>query len=196
MDYEEMLKTKILPELEAGRPNWDKPHTEAVVAYVKSILDNTPSLNVDRVVLVIAAYAHDWGYAGLFSNGKQLNIDDVNNAKARHMQLSADKLREFLTDSGFDFMSDKQKERAIHLVSCHDNLESLKDTDELVLMEADTLGWLDVAKVKPSFDKVSNQKYMEGVRSKRLPLFITEYGRHVFETLYQSREKYYLALGS
>ena len=70
MNYDDILKSTILSELEAGRPNWDKPHTEAVVEHIKAIINSEPSLNLDTEVIVIAAYAHDWGYAGLFEDGK------------------------------------------------------------------------------------------------------------------------------
>ena len=51
MNYEDVLKAKIFPELEAGRPNWDKPHTEAVVEHVKAIVDDSPKLDLGKDVL-------------------------------------------------------------------------------------------------------------------------------------------------
>lgn len=191
MSYEDILKTTILPELEVGRPNWDKPHTEAVAEHIKAIMDNSPALNLDKEVLIIAAYAHDWGYAGLFEGGKPLEIDDVDKAKEAHMAIGADKLTELLKDKAFDFLTKDQKQRAIHLVKTHDKLDTLTEPDELVLMEADTLGGLDIEKVKPSFNRASNEKYMRGVKAKRYPLFITDYGKVQFERLYKSREDYY-----
>lgn len=191
MNYEDLLKQKILPELEAGRPGFDKPHTEAVVEHVKAIVDNAPELNLDRDVLIIAAYAHDWGYSGLFKYGKPLDLKDVGDAKKAHMAIGADKLKELLKDKVFDFLTKEQKQRAIHLVEIHDKLELLKDNDELILMEADTLGGLDVSKVTPSFDKESNERYMNGVRKIRFPLFITKYGKQKFEELYKAREDFY-----
>lgn len=194
MNYEDFLKSSVLPELEAGRPNWDKPHTECVVEHLKAIINNNPELNLDRDVLIIAAYAHDWGYAGLFSGGRPLNLEDVENAKETHMRIGAEKLTQLLKNNIFDFLSEEQKQRTIHLVQAHDKLNSLKDPDELVLMEADTLGGLDVEKVKPGFDKESNAKYMQGVKNKRYPLFITDYGKKEFERLYKAREDYYTSL--
>ncbi len=191
MTYKDLLKSTILPELEAGRPNWDKPHTETVVEYIKAIINHSPELNLDKDVLIIAAYAHDWGYAGLFKDGKPLNLDDVNNAKEAHMKIGADKLKTLLANKLFDFLSVAQKERIIHLVRIHDNLQSLEEPDELALMEADVLGGLDIEKVKPNFDRVSNDKYLRDVKSKRFPMFITDYGKQQFEKLYKSRQEYY-----
>lgn len=191
MNYEDILKTNILPELEAGRPDFDKPHTIAVVEHIKGILKNTPTLKLNKDVLIIAAYAHDWGYAGLFENGKFPSLDDVNNAKEAHMVLGAEKLSKLLNNRVFDFLTREEKDRAVYLVMVHDQLASLKDQDEIILMEADTLGGLDVEKAKPTFDKDSNARYMEKVRVTRLPMFITDYGKQMFEKLYQSRVDYY-----
>lgn len=190
-DYEDYLKKKIFPDLEKGRPNWDRPHTEAVVKHIKAIIDYSPELNLDKTVLVIAGYAHDWGYSGLFAAGKPLSINDVGSAKPAHMKLGAEKISYLLGDDKFSFLTGEQKKRVTHLVEIHDEVEVLKDPDEIVLMEADTLAGLDTQKVKPSFDKDSNVRYMESVRMKRYPLFMTNYGKKLFEKLYKLREKYY-----
>ena len=192
MNYETLLQKTIFPELEKGRPNWDKPHTQAVVQHLKTIINNSPELNLDFDVLLIAAYAHDWGYAGLFKDGKQLSIADVNDAKSAHMTIGVKKLTKLLSNPTFDFLSSERKQRATHLVKIHDKIDELTDSDELVLMEADTLGGLDIEKVKPSFDLDSNTKYMIGVKNHRFPKFITKCGKEQFEKLYQMRADYYL----
>lgn len=188
---EEYLKDKILPKLEEGRPNWDKPHTEAVVHYLKKIIDNSPDLDLDREVLLIAAYTHDWGYAGLFRDGKPLDYENVESVKQSHMEIGAKKVKELLKNSVFSGLSGGQKKRVIHLVKIHDSLNKLKDNDELVLMEADTLAGLDVEKVKPGFDKDSNDRYMAGVKKKRYSKFISEYAKGGFERLFKLRKEYY-----
>lgn len=185
------LQDTIFPDLEKGRSDFDKPHTKAVVEHTKGIVDNSSEHNLDRDVLIIAAYAHDWGYSGLFRDDKPLDYDGVSDAKKAHMKIGADKLKELLKDEVFSFLSEKQKLRVIHLVQVHDDLKVLKDTDELVLMEADTLGSLDVEKVKPTYDKTSNDKYMEEVLKKRFPLFVTEYGKKQFRRLYEARKSFY-----
>ncbi|MCA9370121.1 MAG: HD domain-containing protein [Pseudomonadales bacterium] len=191
MHYEKFLRATIFPELELGRPGWDKLHTPRVVAYAKKILDHTPNLPVNRDVLVIATYAHDWGYAGLFQNGSPLQIDDVISAKEFHMKIGAEKIQALLQNDVFDFLSQEQKRRIVHLVGVHDKLQVLTKPDEIILMEADTLGGLDPGKTKPSFDAASNARYMQRARDRRLPLFITEYGRAQFELLYAKREALY-----
>jgi hypothetical protein len=86
---EDYLKGKILLELERGRPDFDKPHTLAVVYWLKQIIKHSSDLKLDENVLLISAYAHDWGYADMFSLGQQLQYSDVINAKAEHMVLGA-----------------------------------------------------------------------------------------------------------
>ncbi len=187
---EEFLKEHIFPELEKGRAGFDMPHTQAVVFYLKEILNNSPSINVDNIVLLIAAYAHDWGYADLFTQGKPINYEEVKNAKKLHMELGVQKIHSLLKDPFFSFITTEQKERIIHLVGIHDKLVELKEIDELVLMEADTLGGLDIKLITPFKDKESNIKYIEGVKAKRVPLFITEFGKSKVEELIKKREQY------
>ncbi|NCO12285.1 MAG: hypothetical protein COZ34_04455 [Candidatus Pacebacteria bacterium CG_4_10_14_3_um_filter_34_15] len=74
---ERVLKQIILKDLSKGRKNFDKPHTEAIVYWMKHLLKmleekKVPKTNdqprLDSQVLITAAYAHDWRYVGLFSN--------------------------------------------------------------------------------------------------------------------------------
>ena len=58
---EEYLKEKILSDLERGRPDFDKTHTLAVVYWLNKIVEHSPELCLDNDVLLISAYAHDWG---------------------------------------------------------------------------------------------------------------------------------------
>lgn len=192
LPYEQVLQTSILPDLEKGRPNWDKPHTEIVVEYVKSILAiEAQNYNLDADVLVVAAYAHDWGYAELFEDNKPVQLDEVYSAKKRHMELGAKKLEKLLTDITFNFLTDTQKTRAVHLVEVHDTLDIISTSDERVLVEADTLAALDVTRVTPQFNKESNTRWMENVRNKRYPLFLTDYSKGQFERLFRLREEFY-----
>ncbi len=192
--WEVVVKEEILPDLERGRPNWDKPHTLAVVKKLKSILEHTPNLDIDRIVLIIAAYAHDWGYVGRFGSGIA-QIEDIQKVKAVHMEIGAQRLEELLKEPEFDFLSKGQKARAVHLVRVHDKLEELRDVDELVLMEADTLGAADSMLVKPSFDAKSNKKWVAKVRQERASRFITDYSKSELPGLLAKREIYYQSLG-
>ena len=185
------LKERILPDLDKGRPNWDKPHTLCVVIKIKSIIEHNPDLKLDKNVLIISAYAHDWGYSGLFENNVPLQLDEVKNAKEAHAILGADRIENLLKNDIFDYLSIKQKERIKHLVFVHDRVEQLIDTDELILMEADTLGGLDIEYVKPTFNKESNERYMKGVMNGRLPKFISAYSKIEARRLIDARSGYY-----
>ena len=188
---EKYLQEKIFPELETGRPGIDKPHTEGVVFHLKNIIENSPDLNLDLPVLLIAAYAHDWGYAKLFKNGQSLEMGDVANAKEEHMVRGSQQITTLLQDPFFNFLSEEQKLRASHLVEVHDKLDILKYPDELVLMEADTFGGLDTSFYKPTFNKESNDKYMQNVLEKRFPKFITTFGKKEFPSLFKMRQDFY-----
>ncbi|MBU0999332.1 HD domain-containing protein [Patescibacteria group bacterium] len=185
------LEEKILPELEKGRPNFDKPHTIAVVDKIQEIIEHSPQFKVDPIVLLIAAYAHDWGYCDLFEDGQALELDDVKQAKSAHKRLGAEKISKLLQDKFFSSLTNEQKKRCVHLVAVHDNTEELTDPDELILMEADTLGGLDTNYVKPTFSAESNLRYIEGVKTKRAPKFITDYGKKELPRLIQMRMDFY-----
>lgn len=191
VNWEAKLQEVIFPELEKGRPDFDKPHTQAVVIKIKTIIEQNPQLNLDRNVLVIAAYAHDWGYSGLFEAGKPAQMTEVMEAKKAHMIIGAQKIAELLRQPEFDFLSKDQKARVVHLVSVHDKLNELKDIDELILMEADTLGAADISMVGTTFDYASNLRWTLGVLRKRAPQFITDYAKSEIGRLLAEREKYY-----
>ncbi|MFA6410489.1 MAG: HD domain-containing protein [Candidatus Buchananbacteria bacterium] len=188
---EAYLKKKILPDLEKGRPNWDKPHTLEVVAYIKRIIKNTPNLKVDKAVLIIAAYAHDWGYVGLFDQNQPADFENVKNAKPKHMVIGAKKLSKLLADKFFSFLTKAQKQRCVHLVAIHDQPAKLKAIDELVLMEADMLSGLNVKSVKPTFDFASNKKFIHEVKTLRIPKFINQYSKKEAKKLIRERLNYY-----
>jgi len=76
-------------------------------------------------------------------------------------------------------------------VSVHDDLDNLTDADELLLMEADTLGMLDVERVKPTFDIDSNTRFLNKVQTKRIPKFMTDFGKKMVAKLVYDRQEYY-----
>lgn len=180
---EAFLAQSIFPNLDRGRPDWDKPHTQAVVHYAKEIMTHHPELNLDEDVIIISAYAHDWGYADLFEDGKPANFDNIKQLKNLHAEIGAKNIENLLKLDIFNYLSDSQKDRIRHLVHKHDKLDELKDTYELVLMEADTLGMLDVTRTPKTFDKESNDKFMAGVQNRRVPRFITTYTKQKYEEL-------------
>jgi HD superfamily phosphodiesterase len=188
---EEFLREKILPDLEKSRGGFDKIHTLEVVDWLKKIIDHNLSLKLDKDVLLIAAYTHDWGYADIFKEKETMSFDKVENAKELHMELGAKKLEKLLEDSFFSSFTVKQKEHAVHLVAVHDKKFELKDVDELVLMEADMLSSLDITAGKPVYDTESNKKFMEAMLTTRIPKFITEFSKTEAKKLIEARKDYY-----
>src|SRR3989339_409147 len=89
---EKYLKENILPDLEKSRNGFDKIHTLEVVDWLKQIIEHNSDLKLDKDVLLIAAYAHDWGYSDLFTESEVMQFEKVENAKILHMELSAQKL--------------------------------------------------------------------------------------------------------
>lgn len=188
---EEYLKAKILPELEKSRGGFDKIHTLETVDWIKRIIENTPEIKLDRDVLIIAAYAHDWGYAGIFKDNEVMNADKIENAKKLHMELGAAKIKELLEDDIFSFLTGEQKERCVHLVAVHDKKHEIKEADELILAEADMLSGIDINTAKPKLDPESNKEFTGSLLNVRLPKFITEYSKKEAKRLIQERNVYY-----
>ena len=187
---EKFLQEKILPDLEKGRPK-DKAHTLDVVSKIKEIIRNSPELTLDSTVLIIAAYAHDWGYTGLFENKHSLTMAEISAQKPAHMIAGAEKLTNLLQDPFFNFLSTDKKLRAVHLVSVHDQIDVLRDPDELVLMEADGLGGLNTEVISTFEDQASEERFMRKTREFRFPRFITDYGKKEFERLFKKRKEFY-----
>ncbi|MEK7142790.1 MAG: HD domain-containing protein [Patescibacteria group bacterium] len=193
---ESYLKEKILPDLENSRGGFDKYHTLEVVDWIKQIINHNPQLKLDKPVLIIAAYAHDWGYAGVFKDSEVIDNDKIESAKKLHMEVGAEKIKKLLKDNIFSFLTNKQKERCIHLVAVHDKKYEIEDTDEIILMEADMLSTLDIDTTKPVIDAESNKAVMDSILNIRLPKFKTDFSRNEAKKLIQRREEYFKNLKS
>lgn len=74
---ENYTKEYIFKDLSKGDPNWDIPHTTAVVHHLKELIKATPDIDLDATVLIIAAYGHDWGYADFYNQGQALTPDQA-----------------------------------------------------------------------------------------------------------------------
>ncbi len=172
--YEKYLIDTVLPQLEQGRPGWDKPHTVHVVEYVKKIIDNEPTVNTDKDALVVVAYLHDYGYMffkDVLKSGPTKGI-----AKTQHAKKSAEYWTKIQDNEVFSAFSDTQKERINHLIVVHDEVEHLHAHDELLFMEADTLGALAMG----NFQNIDNdvyQKYLNSVEQRRITRFVTDYAK-------------------
>ncbi len=187
---EDFLQEKIFPDVERGRLG-DKPHTLLVAKYLKEIVKSLANEKLDLDVLLIAGYAHDWGYTDMFKGGESLRLATIGAQKDSHMLAGLQKLQKLLKDDFFNFLTEARKERAAHLVSVHDKLENLKEIDELVLMEADSLGGMDIDVMGVFQYKESEERFMKKSKTLRFSKSISDYGKAEYERLYKKRIKYF-----
>ncbi len=190
---ERILRQIILKDLaNHGRPNWDKPHTEAVVYWMKELLPQVGLNNFNPQVMIAAAYAHDWGYASLFSQEQTLSLSQIMAKKQLHMKLGAEKIERLLYQRLSRYFSTAEILRVHDLVAVHDQLDRLQAEDELLLMECDTLGMLDSTRVQPTFSPADNERFMKNsIHGKRLPLFIHQPAIDAAAALIQARAGFF-----
>lgn len=189
---ETLIANQILPELKLGRQDFDLPHTLAVVYWIKQLLQNEAS-HLNQKVMIISAYAHDWGYVGLFNkSGSSNNPKIISQKKADHMTIGANKITHLLTSQFSAEFSPTEISKIANLVKKHDLVEALQTEEEIALMEADTLGMLDVNRVKPTFNKKDNQHFInQQIYARRLPKFIHPVAKETAQKLANKRLKYY-----
>lgn len=189
---EKILKQNILKDLEnKGRKNYDLPHTKAVVYWLKELIQRLNNPNLDSQVLITAAYAHDWGYAGLFAKDESRSLDKIISSKKLHMQRGAAKIEQLLYQRAPRLLTDAQIQRVIHLVSVHDKVKQLKAEDALLLMEADTLGMLDADRVTPTLSPQDEERFMKNsIEKLRYPRFVHEEAKEIASELIELRKNY------
>lgn len=191
---EKILQETIFPDLLKGRKDFDLPHTKAVVYWMKQLLTFTPEIGLDSQVMITAAYAHDWGYIGLFEGVDSNDPKVIAARKPLHMERGAELIRKLIDDQLLSFFTLEQKEQVAHLVSMHDKVEELQTDAEILIMEADTLGMLDTDLVKPTFSKEDNDRFIsKEVKQRRVPRFQHEIAKNLVEELINKREKFYLS---
>lgn len=185
---EVVLRQTILKDLaNKGRKDYDKPHTEAVVFWIKHLLTSLPHL--DSQVLITAAYAHDWGYSRVKGMSDSRDFSSMIKLKPLHMQFGAQMIENLLYAKLAKYYTEAQKLRIIHLVSVHDKVRELKDEDELTLMEADTLGGLDRTRAPATLSRKDTKTYLRtSIYNLRLPRFIHEEAKSIAETLLTTYE--------
>jgi len=191
---ERILRQIILKDLaNKGRPHWDKPHTEAVVFWMKHLLKkiNNPSLNPK--VLITAAYAHDWGYASLFRQKKITSIRESIPYKKLHMKRSVEMIERLIAQRLPGYFNQPEVLNLTHIISVHDDIDKIRDDDEVLLMECDALGMLDVDHVPPTLSAKENEYFMKhSIYKLRLPRFMHSEAKKIAEELIEKRTDYYL----
>lgn len=193
---ERILRQIILKDLaNKGRPRWDKPHTEAVVYWMKYLLKKIKNPQLNPKVLITAAYAHDWGYANLFQQKNPITIDQARGQKDLHMKKGVEMIERLIYQRLVGYFTEVEVLHLTHLISIHDHVGQLKNEDELLLMECDALGMIDVERVPPTLSATENKYFMKtSIEQKRLPKFIHDEAKEIAQDLITEREKFYLAL--
>lgn len=167
--------------LEKGRPDFDIPHTMAVMYHAGRL---AIIHKVDPLVLVVAATLHDIGYYGEFEAPRPVGLGEVLDKKAKHMVIGGMMARSFLySDQVGDKMTVLQKEKVIHLVEVHDKIGELTTLEELVLMKADSMGAIDIGWVWPTFTGNEALRYLEGHGLLRRSLFVERLGAFDYDEL-------------
>jgi hypothetical protein len=189
---EKLLQDTILPDLKSGRGDFDLKHTLAVVYWMKKLIENCGIGSIDSQVLITAAYAHDWGYVGLFDTVDSNNLDEIMKMKPLHMIKGAEKISHLLSTRLSDFYTTEQIQHIAHLVEVHDRVEALETDEELLLMEADTLGMIDTDVVVPTFSKADHKKHLNNeLLGRRIPHFRHEYAKQQADTCLKKLIEFY-----
>lgn len=169
---EEELKTEAVKYLKHGRPDWDLPHTLAVVHYMKKLMHKK---NGDGRILIPAAYLHDIGYSQVVKEGE--NYQELLKHKKAHMIEGAKLSRNILRK--LDFPQD-EIEKIAALVKRHDDKSNINTLNEQLIFEADSLGMIDRQMAGQGVLK-NNKDFMDFIeyfKRSRLPLFKTEYAKN------------------
>lgn len=174
-----------------GRPNFDLPHTRAVVhwAYVLGVAHNVEVTQSDREddlvdlpVLLTAAWLHDIGYFGQFE--QVASLSEVTDKKALHMLVGAQMARQFLENHATKWLNADQIDQVVLLVSMHDALDKIETILVTLLMEADTIGMMDVDRVQPTYTGLEALQFPDQPKTQeRVRLFRTELGKKVIENI-------------
>ncbi|MFC1663002.1 HD domain-containing protein [Patescibacteria group bacterium] len=183
-DTENKLKAKALYYTKKGRPGWNYPHLLTAVYYMKELLKSEPG---NPKILIPAIYLHDIGYAGMLAKG--YSYKEVSEVKKRHMIIGAQMSEEILKEMGS--FTNAEIKVISHLVGIHDNLTEIIDDQAQLVFEADSLGQIDLDKVKPSFDNESYRKFFQNFVEERVPLFKTKTGKK-YLTILLSKVRIYV----
>lgn len=187
---EAVLGKTIFPDLKKGRKDFDLPHTKAVVFWMKHLLTHDPEIinliknkTINPKVMITAAYAHDWGYIGLFDNASSNSLQNILERKKLHMKRGSQMIEQLLYTKLSKAFTSTEILMVSHLVLFHDELKKLVTDTEILIMEADTLGMLDTSRIKPTFSKKDREKFLKSVYELRLPRFKHKEAKKIAETL-------------
>lgn len=193
---EKVLQAMIFQDLKKGRKDFDLPHTKAVVYWMKHLLTSDPQVKelvatkkINPKVMITAAYAHDWGYLGLFENDTSNSLQNILDKKKLHMTKGSAMIERLLYSKLSKEFSAQEILQISHLVLFHDKLEKIQTQAEFLLMEADTLGMLDLERITPTFSKEDREWFLKtSINELRLPLFKHKYALGIAQVMAKKYE--------
>lgn len=175
------IENYALQFLKQGREGWDIPHTKAVVYYATQI---ALAEGLDVRVHNTVGWLHDTGYAGIVNPHESNNLKQIFDKKALHMTRGVENAEIFFYLKNIaEFYTPEQQELVEYLIGTHDKLDELTTIDQIAVMEADTLGMIDLSRVKPTFDRATALENIDSDIQKRASLFRTKYGEHMLAEL-------------
>ena len=101
--------------------------------------------------------------------------------KSDHMAKGAVMAGELVKDLP---LSQGQQKEIVRLVAIHDKLEILSTKNEILLFEADSLGQIDIERVKSTFKGKDREKFLDSFQKRRIPRFRTEAGKRFVVSLW------------
>lgn len=180
---EETIKQEVLRLLKCGKPNWDIPHTNTTVKWIRKLIKLEGG---NEKVLVPAAYFHDTGYKALKAN---YSHKEMMEAKPGHAELGAINAKNFLSE--LNYFEDEEINRIIYLIANHDKHNNIQENDRQLLFEADGLAQINFDDCHPNYDKKNLIEFFETYYKKRKQFMKTKTGLEAMNKL-EKKAKYYL----
>ena len=178
------LKEKAIFYTEQSRPDWNIPHLNAAIYYMKELIKNEDG---DPKILLPAIYLHDIGYAGFLKKG--YTFEDNLKAKEEHMIRGAKLSKALLKD--LNYFSPEEIDKISKLIEMHDNLNKIRNSEAQLVFEADSLGQVDIKRVRPNFDRENYLKWLADFKKRRVPLFKTRTGLEILKKLLPVAENFF-----
>lgn len=168
------IENKLIEKIASffEKDDWNYAHTIKTAKFMKNICKET---GANEKVLVTAAYLHDIGYSKLIK--KKYSLKDRIKAKKEHMKVGAKLAKPILKELNY---TPEEIKEILRLIKIHDNLGELKEKNDFLIAEADSLGGI-ATKEYSNFGEDEIKKYLEIFKKKRLHLIRTKFGKNLIK---------------
>jgi putative nucleotidyltransferase with HDIG domain len=150
------------------KDDWNYLHTIKTAKFMKKICDET---GTNEKILMTTAYLHDIGYSKLIK--KNYSLKERINAKKEHMEIGAKLAEPILRKLNY---SKEEIKEVLRLIKVHDKLNNLKEENDFLIFEADSLGGL-ATRENSAFTQTELNQYIKIFKRKRLPLIKSNFGK-------------------